>query len=330
MKPETPTVSDEKPPEADTRGFLPIVIETLVPTSVLDFDLFIRPERAGPLVLFRERTYPLEEVDLERLAEAGVETLYIPAASHLAYRHYLNEKVIDNDHLPPTRRYKVLRIANQMVFRTICDSGNVDRMVEFATELGQQMADLFCDQELVLSNLLPLMAHDYCAYTHVTNVCTCCLALASRLGVNERADLLDVAGGALLHDLGKRQIPPPVLSHRGRLSEEQREIVRRHPADGFRDLCLRRDLNWGQLMMVYQHHERLDGRGYPVGSVSREIHYWAQICKVADVFDALSSDRPHRKAKPIDQVLGFLQERSGTAFDEDILQCLNAILESKS
>ena len=60
------TISDEKPPKADTRGFLPIAIDTLVPTSTLDFDLFIRPERAGPVLMFRERSYPLEGEDLER------------------------------------------------------------------------------------------------------------------------------------------------------------------------------------------------------------------------------------------------------------------------
>ena len=325
-----PIVSEEKPPKADSRGFLPIAIDTLVPTSTLDFDLFIRPERAGPVLMFRERSYPLEGEDLERLSGAGLETLYIPVASHTAYLHYLNEEVLNNDQVPPTQRYKVLRTANRAVFQTTFRSGNMDRMVEFATEFGQQVTDLVCDQGLVLSNLLPLMAHDYYTYTHVTNVCTYCLVLASKLGINEQADLLDVASGALLHDLGKRQISPAVLNHPGRLSEEQWEIVRRHPADGFRDLCLRQDLNWGQLMMVYQHHERLDGRGYPVGSVGEAIHYWARICKVADVFDALSSDRPYRKAKPIEEVLRFLRERSGTEFDEDIIQCLNTILECRS
>lgn len=323
-------ISDEKSSKADSKGFLPIAIGTLVPTSTLDFNLFIRPERAGPVVMFRERSYPLEREDLDRLAEAGLETLYIAVASHESYCRYLNEEVIQNEHVPPEQRYEVLQTANRAVFQTVFRRGNVTRVVEFASRFGEQMTDLVCNQGLVLGNLLPLMTHDYYTYTHVTNVCTYCLALASGLGIREQSELLDIASGALLHDIGKRHIPPGVLNYPGRFNDAQWEMVRRHPADGFRDLCLREDLNWGQLMMAYQHHERPDGKGYPVGSVGREIHFWARICKVADVFDALSSDRPYRKAMPLGKLLQFLDERSGTEFDEDILQCLTAILESKN
>jgi len=325
------TVStQESAKKNDARGYLPIAIETLVPTSKLEFDLYIRPDRAGAVVMFRERRYPLESDDLERLGESGITTLYIAVAAHVAYRQYLNDEVINNDRVPPTQRYSVLRTANRAVFQTAFRSHNVDRMVGFAGEFGRQMTDLVCDQGLVLSNLLPLMTHDYYTYTHVTNVCTYCLVLASGLGIREEAELLDIAEGALLHDLGKRKIPPAVLNHPGRLNEEQWELVRRHPGDGFREVCLRPDLNWGQLMMIYQHHERLDGRGYPVGLVDEEIHDWARICKVADVFDALSSDRPYRKAEPLDKVLDFLVERIGTEFDKDMVQCLRAMIKSES
>ncbi|MHC4398756.1 MAG: HD-GYP domain-containing protein [Planctomycetota bacterium] len=319
--------TDDKPAKADARGFLPIAIDTLAPTPTLDFDLYIRPEAAGPVVMFRERSYPLEGGELDRLTDAGVETLYIPVAAHEAYRTYLRDSVIHNDQLTPQQRYKVLRIANRAVFQAVFRRGNIDEMVELAEEIGHQMVDLVCDQNLVLSNLLPLMAHDYYTYTHVTNVCTYCLALATTLGVSDQQDLLDVAEGALLHDLGKRMIPPAVLNHPGKLSDKQWAIVRRHPTDGFRDLCGRDDLSWGQLMMVYQHHERLDGKGYPVGLGGEEIHPWARICKVADVFDALTSDRPYRKAEPVAQVLDFFTQRMGTEFDEEMVRCLKATVQ---
>jgi len=206
----------------------------------------------------------------------------------------------------------------------------VNRVVEFAADFGQRMTDLVCNQGLVLGNLLPLMTHDYYTYTHVTNVCTHCLALASGLGIREQSELLDIASGALLHDVGKLHIPPSVLNHPGRFNDEQWEIMRRHPGYGFRNLCLREDLNWGQLMMAYQHHERPNGQGYPVGCVHEDIHLWARICKVADVFDALSADRPYRKAMPIDKLVPFLEERVGTEFDEEIVRCLKGMLEESN
>jgi HD-GYP domain-containing protein (c-di-GMP phosphodiesterase class II) len=325
-----PAVTRDKPARPDDRGYLPIAIGTLVPTGALDFDPFIRPDRAGPTVLFRERSYPLRTEDLQPLDAAGVQTLYIRVAAHVAYRDYLNREVIANKSVPSTQRYQALRTANRTVFQTAFRSGNVDRMVDVAAKIGQQMTDLVCDENVVVGHLLPLMVHDYYTYTHVMNVCTLCLVLAVASGIGERAALLAIAEGALLHDIGKRHIPPAVLNHPGRLTEEHWELVRRHPTDGFRDLCLRRDLQWGQLMMVYQHHERPDGRGYPVGVVDEEIHDWARICKVADVFDALSSDRPYRKAEPIEWVLDFLDQRAGTEFDKDLVQCLRTTIPCES
>lgn len=323
-----PVASDQTATTADSSGFLPIALDTLSATPNLDFDLFIRPEAAGPMVMFCERSHPLQGSELGRLASAGVATLYISVANHMAYNRYLRETVLKNDDLKPTQRYKILRTANRAVFQNAFRGGNTNRMVRFAAEFGQEMVDVVCDQQLVFAKLLPLMAHDYYTYTHVTNVCTYCVALASELGVSRQTDLPKIAEGALLHDLGKRKIAPAVLNRRGKLTKEQWEIVQRHPTDGFRDLCRREDLSWGQLMMVYQHHERLDGRGYPVGLVGDEVHYWARICKVGDVFDALTSDRPYRKAEPLEYVLDFLSQRAGTEFDKEMVQCLTAMIQT--
>ena len=68
--------------------------------------------------------------------------------------------------------------------------------------------------------------------------------------------------------------------------------MQEHPTRGFKELCRREDLTWGQLMMVYSHHERCDGRGYPVGLIQSEIHEYARICAIADVYEALCRDRP--------------------------------------
>ncbi len=82
-------------------------------------------------------------------------------------------------------------------------------------------------------------------------------------------------------------------------------------------------------MMIYQHHERPDGKGYPVGVCGAEIHPWARICKVADVFDALTSDRPYRKADSPAKVLEFMSTKVGTEFDEEMFQCFRATINCK-
>jgi HD-GYP domain-containing protein (c-di-GMP phosphodiesterase class II) len=103
-------------------------------------------------------------------------------------------------------------------------------------------------------------------------------------------------------------------------------LIRRHPSAGYQELARRDDVTWGQLMMIYQHHERLDGTGYPAAVDCGEIHPWAKVCAVADVFDALTCHRPYRKGLPVPDVCQYLQEHAHTWFDNEIVACLTTQL----
>jgi len=102
-----------------------------------------------------------------------------------------------------------------------------------------------------------------------------------------------------------------VLNKPGKLSSCEREHIQQHAEIGFTEFCFREDFTWPQLMMIYQHHEGLDGQGYPVRSVDEEIHAWAKICSIADVFDAITSHRPYRRAESIDSAIDYLRQQSG-------------------
>jgi HD-GYP domain-containing protein (c-di-GMP phosphodiesterase class II) len=136
---------------------------------------------------------------------------------------------------------------------------------------------------------------------------------------------LAIGTAAVLHDIGKRQVPSAVLNKPGRLDAEEWDLVQEHPRTGFDQLAPRGDLTWDQLMMIYQHHERLDGRGYPVGLEGDEIHEWARICAIADVFDALTSERPYRKPDTLDKVLDYLQSLAGNSLDKEMIHCWTMI-----
>ncbi|MBN2476777.1 MAG: HD domain-containing protein [Pirellulales bacterium] len=322
--------AQEKTPESASRGFLPISCDTLAPTPALNFDLYIRPDDDGEPILYRERKYPLEEKDIGRLLQQGLHTLYIRSGAHEEYRSYLLDTVIHNERLEPVRRYQILKKVARSAFNSAFRSVNPDHLVEFAEDIGKRMTEVICSKEMVLADLFSLMEHDYYTYTHVTNVCTCCVALASELGVDRETELVAIASGALLHDIGKRHIPPSILNKPGGLSPDERKLVQEHSRTGFEELCLREDLTWGQLMMVYQHHERLDGRGYPAGLQGDAVHPWARICAIADVFDALSTDRPYRKGDSIAEVLVRLEQQAGTSFDTEMVRCFKTMIHSKN
>jgi HD-GYP domain-containing protein (c-di-GMP phosphodiesterase class II) len=320
----------ERPTPCESTDYLPIALDTLWPTPVLDFDLYMRPDGAAKAVLYRERNYPLGSEDLQRLDARGISTLYIPQDEQKAYRRYLFDMVVKNVGADPKQRYQVLIKATRAAFDAAFRSISPNHMVDFAKEFGTHMVDIVCSSDVPLFDFLLLMQHDYHTYTHSVNVCTCSVALANILWDDPRADLKPIAAGSVMHDIGKRRIPRYIIRKRGALTPEEREQIRQHVAIGFEEVCMRRDMTWGGLMSVYQHHERIDGSGYPARLVGEEIHEWARICAVADVFDALRSDRPYHKGRRIQDVLDYLESRAGRDLDTEMVRCWNSAIKSRS
>jgi HD-GYP domain-containing protein (c-di-GMP phosphodiesterase class II) len=325
-----PVTVREKSLGSEREGYLPVALDTLCAGPVLEFDLYIPAENAEGVVLYRERNYPLEHEDLQGLAQRGVEILYIPADYQAAYRRYLFDEVVKNSSAPPAQRYKVLTTVTRSAFTAAFQSISPDHMVQFAEEFGKHMADIICTGELSVCQLTSLMQHDYYTYTHSVNVCTCSVSLANMLWNDPRADLQGIARGAVLHDLGKRRIPRFILNKRGMLCDSDRETLQQHPRLGFEELCMREDVAWGTLMTIYQHHERIDGRGYPARLTGQETHEWARLCAVADVFDALRSNRPYRKASRLQDVVQYLDSRAGREFDREMVQCWSSAIKCKN
>jgi HD-GYP domain-containing protein (c-di-GMP phosphodiesterase class II) len=142
--------------------------------------------------------------------------------------------------------------------------------------------------------------------------------LAEDLGIRE-SDLPHVRRGALLHDIGKMGIPDDILLKPGPLSEEEWEIIRKHPGYAY-EMLKHIDYLRPALDIPYCHHEHWDGNGYPRGLKGDDIPLPARIFAVVDVWDALLSDRPYRKAWPKEKVLSHLKKQAGKQFDPKVLQ----------
>lgn len=152
---------------------------------------------------------------------------------------------------------------------------------------------------------------------HTRRVAEMTLRLARHMGVPER-DLVDIHRGALLHDIGKMGIPDHILRKPGPLSEEEWTIMRKHPEYAF-ELLAPIDYLRQALDIPYAHHEKYDGTGYPRGLKGRAIPLAARIFSVVDVWDALQSDRPYRRAWPRAEALGFLHANTGSHFDPAVV-----------
>lgn len=151
-------------------------------------------------------------------------------------------------------------------------------------------------------------------------------AVAEQLAVDpETPD--EVALAALLRDIGRADVPEGVLETEGALSEEQRAMVRAHVESGVR-LLESVDFPWKVIPVIRHHHERYDGRGYPDGLRGREIPIGARILAVVDAFLSMISDRPHRKALPVGDVLQELIREAGSQFDPEVVEVFLRVAET--
>jgi PAS domain S-box-containing protein/putative nucleotidyltransferase with HDIG domain len=152
---------------------------------------------------------------------------------------------------------------------------------------------------------------------HSRRVTEMTVKLAREMGVADE-DLVHIRRGALLHDIGKMAIPDRVLLKPGPFTDEEVAIIRQHPVYAY-ELLARIPFLQPALDIPYCHHEKWDGSGYPRGLPGEEIPLAARIFAIVDVWDALSSDRPYRKAWPTEQIYAHIESLSGTHFDPQVV-----------
>jgi len=308
--------------------YIPISVATLLPTETVGLDLYQQELDSERLVLYRGAEFPLSMDDLDRLRGRGVNRLYISKESRVIYQKYLRKIATTSDpkSIPLAVRTGALNEVVRDVLQSAFSKGNLHQTVNAAEQLGLLAADIVTKDEFAASDLFQVLHHDYATFTHSANVAFYCGILAAELGYS-KDEIERITTGGLLHDLGKLEIDEEILCKPGRLNEREFRTIRMHPLLGFRKLAHRQDLLEGQLLMAYQHHERLDGKGYPVGCVESDIHPWAKLCTVVDVFEALTSQRPYRTPMPRSKALMLQQRDSGTAFDPEMLACWKSIIQ---
>jgi HD-GYP domain-containing protein (c-di-GMP phosphodiesterase class II) len=222
-----------------------------------------------------------------------------------------------------------LEIAKEVAKATFAEAWcrpATDALVQMAAQLADRVIVSCRSCDGLGAQLTSLLAHDGSTFSHVTNVCVYGVLLAMNMGISDPRVLSEIGIAGLLHDLGKRSVLPDLLRKQGALSPQERKAIELHPTKGFEELCHRDDMSQGQLSMVYQHHERLDGSGYPVGAVGSEIHWMAKLCAIVDVFDALTGHRPYRKPARAEEALEFLTMKSGTQFDAEMVKCWSNVV----
>jgi len=173
-----------------------------------------------------------------------------------------------------------------------------------------------------LGAMIPMAAlksHDEYTATHITNVAILAMALAEVVGL-PRKIVHDVGVAALLHDVGKLKVPSEILNTPESLTDAQIQALRRHPEDGARTLLATGGVPELAVIVAFEHHMRFEGGGYPSVPRGWKTNLASSLTQVADVYDALRSDRPYRRGLEREKIKLMMMSDSGSQFDPELLE----------
>lgn len=293
------------------KNFFPINIDSLRTDLITGFDLYLPPQPGKQPVLYRDHQLPFDQRARDRLSDNNIHQLLVKETDRkawLAYSAAVLPEYLADDSRPVSERAGLLYESAQGLVKELLTSKKSEDLVKQSREMSGGMVDFLAKESTSFGELMQLTSYDYYTYTHSVNVFVYSVSLAIKLG-KSRADLKEFAHGALMHDIGKRLIDNDITNAPGRLTEAQWEQMRMHPVHGYEILVSQGETSEIALDVTRHHHEKLNGRGYPDGLKGGEISEWARITTVADIFDALTTQRSYKDAMDTFPALQFMKEK---------------------
>lgn len=178
----------------------------------------------------------------------------------------------------------------QFMFNNPKDKGLMDT----ANTISGELMKAITENDAIAIDVSALKVSDEYTFKHSVDVASIAMIMAKQNRMSEK-DIYQIGVSGLLHDLGKSEIPNEVLNKPGRLTDEEFAIMKSHPILGYNILKEKPDMVPEILLGVLQHHEKMDGRGYPMGLNAEKISPYAKLLAVADIYDALVTERPYKK-----------------------------------
>jgi len=304
----------------DLLGYIPIYTSSLAACDILEFDLYVFDGR--DMVLFRSSQLPLTSESCSDLLKRNLNRLYVSANQRHEYQQYIRTNIsqilADKSVDDFTKASIVYDSAKELVRDVFADPTKCQHIKESQAFVESTVLYVLKGQNAFL-NMLRVMSFDYTVFTHSVNVCTFSLALAHAAGIAKTNELIKLATGALLHDVGKTRISESILHKSGPLDQSEWQIMHRHPQWGV-ELMSETDLiPQESYIPISQHHERLNGRGYPDGLEHDDIHIYGKIVAIADAFDAMTTNRVYRAAAGTFPTLKTMSAPE-EGFDEPLLR----------
>jgi HD-GYP domain-containing protein (c-di-GMP phosphodiesterase class II) len=301
--------------------FRPVPIDVLQLDEKSVVDLFVKHE--DMLVPFLHKGGVFTRDHLVELNRFGHSKIFIRGREAAAFEEYVSthsNRILTDPTVPSKVKAATFYVASIHALRSAFDNPDSEKVEEIQLTLKPMIRNIMNNQVL-LHDLFSITEHDFSTYTHSVNVGIFATALSIHFFKGDctvgKTQLERQSYGYFLHDIGKSKVPLSVLRKKGKLDAEEWAVMKKHPEWGYQILMETGHLTDEAAYISMQHHERPDGSGYPFGM--SDIHPCARICAIADIFDALTSVRPYKKAMSSFEAIEIIKKDAFTEFDHNLL-----------
>jgi HD-GYP domain-containing protein (c-di-GMP phosphodiesterase class II) len=326
-----PKLLDKSAGMSARAGFIPVSLERLPVESLRGLGSYIRlrPETlnlgTGPAIegyrLYCGAELRFTDYHRTRLLEHNVKFIYLRITDQVRFRRQLAERLDEvatcgDAHEAASIIYETsVELMNELLAdpETLANSPKLEEVSRGVTTLALKNPRSF-------EHLFAVSHHDFYTATHMVNVGTWMVPLAVEMGITDQAELNVICQAGLVHDIGKIDVPEDVLNKPGRLSDEEWRRIREHPQAGYDYLKKFDGIDERVLRVALEHHERMDGTGYPQGLASDRIHLFSRICAVVDSFDAMTAFRPFKtQTLGVRETMDIMEKQAGSKYDAEVM-----------
>jgi len=290
----------------------------------IDFTLYETNDTKTQMTLFLQSDSVVDGDKKVYLRE--VEKLYVDEQEYDRYQSYAQKhlhNIAKDKNIPFSEKADIVYKKASEVMDTLFKNPDSLENMQKSKDLVDGFVNLALQDEATLASIMKIAAHDYYTHTHSINVSIYALSLAKFLGLKKK-DLEDIGMSSIIHDLGKSKIDAAIINKNGKLTDAEFTEMKNHPQRGY-DIAINMGITDKRILSgIRDHHEKLDGRGYPNGLKDKQISLFARIIAVADVFDALTTKRSYKDAMSSFQAISIIKNQMSTHLD---LRLVNALIQ---
>lgn len=310
-------------------GFLPVPISAVPPESLSGLEIYIHTPPTYNLYKSTGLNFGVK--DYQRLIEAGTKYVYIETKNHQRYYDAIENtlgEIVNDKSIATERKCEILYATTLALTQELTAAPPDAKSISKAEKLTQNTVDLVLKNQKAFNHLFNMSNHDFYTATHTSNVSVMLVAFASKIGIKDSALLNELGTGSLLHDVGKIFVPQDLLNKSEKLTDEEFEIIKSHVAKGVEHLKKQSSLSENTLKLIAEHHEKLDGKGYPNALAGDDISIYGRMITIVDMFEAMTSVRPYRdSAMSSEKAMSIISDMAPDQLDQRIVNSFDNFIE---